>query len=129
MGLIESMLINSAERVDPIASEKIRNEPAGHQGPLWAQTIRGRVSDAQIAALIPHAEKELKEVAKDRNSFVHALFVGDYVERGYVKPGYQTTSARRSRTGESRSTSDLQSIRDRAAKLSCLIDKIANAVR
>jgi hypothetical protein len=52
----------------------------------------------------------------------------DYVEAGYFEPGIQTTSARRSKTGKSRSTGDLQGIRDRAAKLSRLIDQIAKAV-
>jgi hypothetical protein len=128
MGLIESMLIKSAVRVDPVASRKIQNTAAGGLGRLWAKAISGRVSDAQIAALIPHAERELKEVAENRNDFVHALFEGDYVERGYVEPGYQATSARRSKTGKTRPTSDLQSIRDRAATLSCLVEQIANAV-
>jgi hypothetical protein len=126
MGLIENLLIESAERVDPSVSQKIKGQTAAGQGPLWAKAMTGRVRDAQLAALLPDAEREIREVAKDRNDFVHALFEGDYV-KGYVQPGYQTTSARRSTTGKRRPTADLQSIRDRAAKLSCLIDQIAKA--
>jgi hypothetical protein len=92
------------------------------------KAIIGRVKDAQIAALLPDAEREIREVAEDRNDFVLALFEGDYVDAGYFEPGIQTTSARRSKTGKSRSTDDLQGIRNRAAKLSCLIDQIAKAV-
>jgi len=88
----------------------------------------GLVNNPQLAALLPAAEQEIREVAEDRNDFVHAVFEGDYVEAGYFEPGIQTTSARRSKTGKSRSTGDLQGIRDRAAKLSRLIDQIAKAV-
>jgi hypothetical protein len=130
MGLIESMLIKSAARIDGAASRKIQKAPgAGAQGQIWVNAIGGRVSDPKIAALIPDAEREIKEVAEDRNDFIHALFAGDYAAAGYMKPGYQTTSAKRNRTGKSRSTGDLQSIRDRAAKLSSLIDQIARAIR
>jgi len=126
MGLIESLLIESAARVDPSVSQKIRDQTAAGQAPLWAKAMIGRVKDARLTALLPDAERQIKEVAEDRNDFVHALFEGDYV-KGYVQPGYQTTSARRSKTGKSRPTADLQTIRDRAAKLSCLIDQIAKA--
>jgi hypothetical protein len=128
MGLIESLLIESAERVDPAIADKLKGRPAGAQGELWVNAMTGRINDAQIAALLPEAEREMREVAEDRNDFVHALFLGDYVD-GYVEPGYQTTSAWRNKTGVSRSTGDLQSIRDRAAKLSRLIDQISKAVR
>jgi hypothetical protein len=129
MGLIESMLIKSAERVDPAASKKIRKATGGGLGRLWAKAIIGHVSDPQIKALIPEAKRKIKEIAEDRNDFVHALFEGDYVERGYVEPGYQTTSATRSRTDEKRPTGDLHSIRDRAALLCCLVEQISNAVK
>jgi len=128
MGLIENMLIKSAKRVDPVAAQNITKEPAGRQGKLWADAVAGRVSDPQVAAQIPSVETQLGKLAEDRNDFIHALFIGDYVQ-GYVEPGYQTTSARRSKTGNIRSTGDLQNIRDRAATLSCLIDHVAGAVR
>ncbi|WP_166298324.1 hypothetical protein [Bradyrhizobium sp. 2S1] len=108
MGLIESVLIASAERVDPVASKKIRNATAGGQGQLWANAITGGVTDPQIAASVARAERELKQLAEDRNDFIHALFENDYVERGYMEPGIQTTSATRSKTGATRPTSDLE---------------------
>jgi hypothetical protein len=85
------------------------------------------VSDPAISAQIPIAQAEIVQLAEDRNDFIHALYKGVYVE-GYVKPGYQATSATRSKTGNSRSTNDLQSIRDRAATLSCVVDAIGKAV-
>jgi hypothetical protein len=53
------------------------------------------VGDPEIGTLILDAEREIKEVAKDRNDFIHALFAGDYAAAGYMGPGYQTTSAKR----------------------------------
>lgn len=129
MGLIESVLIASTERVDPVASKKIRNATAGGQGQLWANALAGRVTDPQIAATVTQAERELKQLAEDRNDFIHALFENDYVERGYMEPGIQTTSATRSKTGVTRPTTDLERIRSRAEAVFCLIDQIARSVR
>lgn len=124
MGLIESMLIESAERVDPAAAAKLSRLTAGPQAELWAKAISGRVIDPSASAMIPGVQAELAQLAEDRNDFIHALYKGDYVA-GYVQPGYQTTSAMRSKTGNSRPTSDLDSIRGRAATLSSLVDQIA----
>lgn len=128
MGLIENILIEAAERVDPIAARKIMSATAGRQGKLWAEAVTDRIGDPRLKSLMPSVEKQIADLAEDRNDFVHALFHGDYVEAGYVEPGYQTTSAKRSKTGNRRPTGDLQSIRDRAAELSCLIDQIARTV-
>ncbi|QHP70450.1 hypothetical protein EI171_26065 [Bradyrhizobium sp. LCT2] len=127
MGLVESLVIESAERADPIAAKKITTETAKQQAKLWAKALTGRIPDPRIAAQISIAAKEYEEVAEDRNAFVHALFEGVYA-RGYVQPGYQATTARRSKTGTTRSTSELQAIRDRAGALSCLIDQVARAI-
>ena len=58
------------------------------------------MSDPEIGTLILDVEREIKEVAKDRNDFIHALFAGDYAAAGYMGARYQTTSAKRNRTGE-----------------------------
>jgi hypothetical protein len=127
MGLIESLLIDSVEQFDAGVAGKLRKLTASPQAEAWATAIRGRVSDPAISVLIPAARTELVKLAEDRNDFIHALYENDYVD-GYVEPGYQTTSATRSKTGISRPTADLQSIRDRAATLSCKVDAIGKAV-
>jgi hypothetical protein len=127
MGLTEQMLIESAARFDAMAAGKIRQATATPQAALWAKAITGHAKDPKIAALIPVAQKELVAVADERNDFIHAIYTNDYVD-DYVEPGYQTTSVTRSKTGTSRPTSDLQAIRDRAAKLSCQIAQIASAI-
>jgi hypothetical protein len=127
MGLIEHILAQSVAPFDSVAAGKIRQATAKPQAGIWANAIRGRAKDPTIAALIPVAEKEIEEVAKERNDFIHALFTNDYAD-DYAQPGWQTTSATRSKTGKTRPTSDLSAIRDRAAKLSCLIAQIASAI-
>jgi len=127
MGLIENILIESVEPFDPAASIRLSGMPAGPQARLWMESINGRVTDPTVSALIPAARLELEQVAEDRNAFIHALYENDYVD-GYVEPGYQTTSATRSKTGTSRPTADLQRIRDRAATLSVMVDAIGKAV-
>jgi hypothetical protein len=122
MGLTEHMLIESAARFDPAASQKIRQLTAKPQAALWAKVIRRRVKDPKIAALIPDAKKELEAVAEERNDFIHALFTGNYAAPGYVAPGYQTTSATRSKTGKKRPTSDLRAIRDRSADKNAIFE-------
>lgn len=126
IGLNEHMLAQSAARFDPAAAASIRKAPGGLQGDIWAGAIKSRLREPELAARVAAAKQEIEDVAEERNDFIHALFEGDYVEAGYVEPGYQTTSAIRSKTGKARPVSDLITIRDRAAKLSCQIAQIAS---
>jgi hypothetical protein len=124
MGLTESILAETAERFDPAAAAKLRGEMAKRQASIWADVLRSETHDPTIIAQIDAAKKEIEAVAEERNDFVHALFKGDYVEAGYVEPGYQATSAIRSKTGIARPVRDVKAIRDRAAALSCTLAKI-----
>jgi hypothetical protein len=100
VGLTEYILAQTAERFNSTAADKIRRSTGGCVGAIWSAAI-GTVSDLKLAALIPLVKNEIEEVAEERNDFIHALFAGDYAEAGYMQPGYQTTSARRSKTGNS----------------------------
>ena len=121
MGLTESILAETAERFDLAAAARLRKTTAKPQAALWAEVVRNQTHDSNLIAQISAAEKEIEDVAEDRNDFVHALFEGDYAEADYVEPGYQATSAIRSKTGSIRPVSDLKTIRDRAAALSCSV--------
>jgi hypothetical protein len=68
-------------------------------------------------------------VSDSRNDFIHAWFAPDYVEAGYVEPGYQTTSATRIKSGLVRPVGDLTEARDRAAGLSCLMAHINYCIK
>lgn len=128
MGQVEDMMIESAAPVDPAAAAKLKTLPGGSpQAELWAATLSGHVSDQALAAQIMAVGAELMQFANDRNDFIHALYSGDYCV-GYVQPGYQATSATRSRTGSRRSTAELEAIRDRAATLSWSVDRVIKAI-
>ncbi len=92
-----------------------------------AATARG--AGEKVGPLTIDVAKEIEDFAKERNDFVHALFTGNYVSAGYASPGFQTTSARRSKTGRLRPTTDLPVIRDRAARLSCLVAHVDYCIR
>jgi hypothetical protein len=123
IGLTESILARTAGRFDRAAADKIKKSVAGRQAGLWADAIIGLNDDPEMTTLISIAKKEIKDVAEDRNDFVHALFSGDYAI-DYVAPGYQATSATRSKNGKTRPVSDLPAIREHVARLSCLIAHI-----
>jgi hypothetical protein len=127
VGQIEGMLIQSAEKIDAVASAKLKGLTATPQAKLWAETVAAPVSNSELPTLIQAARDELIRLAEDRNDFIHALYKGDYAD-GYFQPGYQTTSAHRSKTGNRRSTLELKDIRDRAAALSCSVAQIAGAI-
>jgi len=127
MGLIESILAETAERFDPLAAANLRKATAKPQAALWAKVVRGQTSDPGLLAQINTAVRN-RTSAEERNDFIHALFEGDYIYADYIEPGYQTTSAIRSKTGTSRPVSDLEAIRHRAAALSCTLAQIDRAI-
>lgn len=128
VGQIEDMMIESVAPVDPAAAEELKTIPGGApQAKRWADILSWRVSDQALASQIMAIGGELSQFADDRNDFIHALYSGDYCV-GYVQPGYQATSATRHRTGNNRSTAELEAIRDRAATLSWSIDRVIKAI-
>jgi DNA-binding transcriptional LysR family regulator len=127
MGQIDHMQADSAERFDPSVAKRIRGLTSGQTAAPWARLLKAQAKDQATVNLISSAENEINAVAEERNAFIHALYTNDWAD-GYAEPGYQTTSATRSKTGTTRSTSQLESIRDRAAKLSCLIGQIASTI-
>lgn len=128
VGQIEDMMIESVAPVDPAAAEKLKAlSGLGPQAEQWANALSWRVSDQALASQIMDLGGELMQFAGDRNDFIHALYSGDYCV-AYVQPGYQATSATRHRTGNNRSTAELEAIRDRAATLSWCVDRVIKAI-
>jgi hypothetical protein len=126
MGQVDHTMVRTVGRllsVDAAAAAKIMGSTrVADNSAIWAQVIRNRVTNQpEIAQLIAIAQGAISDMAELRNGFIHAIYSGDYVEAGYVKPGYQTTSAKRIKSGKRRSTSELRGARDKAATLSCLV--------
>ena len=123
LGWTDDLMAQMVDRVDR-SMQLSRMTNVRQRTRAWADAMRGTHSDPAIGRLIDIAEARYPTFAELRNDFVHALFEGDYVEAGYVEPGYQTTSATRHRTGITRPTSDLDEARDMAAAFSCLFAHI-----
>lgn len=101
---------------------------------IWASLIRLRSKDEDVLWQVEHALKEIQEVSAGRNDFVHAFFeqkltsIEVMVSDGnsidvYGREGPPTARRVRSQNKQ-RPVTELQQVRDRAARLSCLIAHI-----
>jgi hypothetical protein len=77
VGQIEGMLIQSAEKIDAVASAKLKGLTATPQAKLWAEMVGAPVSNSELSTLILAARDELIRLAEDRNDFIHALYKGE----------------------------------------------------
>ena len=126
LGWTDHAMIETAERLDSSAADRMRRSitvPAAVA--YWCYTIKNcRNTPSELGRLVDLAAKERNRIAIDRDEFIHALFTGKFaVVLGHLAPGYKTT------TGATRSTSEIQELRDRAATLSCLVAHIDHCLK
>ena len=131
LGWTDHTMIETAERLDQQTADRMRRSiTVPNAVAHWSYAIKNRQNiPSDMVRLIDIAATERKKIAEDRNDFIHALFTGTYAAPGYVAPGYQTTIATRIRTEATRSTSEIQELRDRAATLSCLVAHIDHCMK
>jgi hypothetical protein len=124
MGQTDNILLGTVARllnVDKSAAREIMGSTRIENNvSIWGRVVRDRFSSPEVSSLVLVAATQISDLARRRNDFIHALYTNDYAD-GYVQPGYQTTTATRIRSGRSRPTSDLQSTRELAATVSCLV--------
>ena len=114
LGLTDHVMIETVARLDQSAVDKMKrstNVPYAvaiwaYAVKGWAYAIGGRTNSPDVSKLVDIAVRERKEIAEILNDFIHSLFTRDFV------------------AGKTRTTSELQALRDRAATLSCLIEHI-----
>jgi hypothetical protein len=133
MGQSDNILLGTVARLlnisqstarDIMGSTRIDNNVS-----IWARVIRDRFDSPEISSFVEIATTKINDLSSLRNDFIHALYTNDYIDN-YVEPGYQMTTATRIRSGKSRSTNEIQTARDLAAMVSCLvahIDHLATA--
>ncbi len=96
---------------------------------IWASVIKNRTADEDVLWLIEHAIEEIKLTSKARNDFIHSVFSRtSYFADGFSFPSQQTV-ARRVRNASPRPITDLPSVINQAARLSCLVAHIDHLVR
>jgi hypothetical protein len=131
LGWTDHTMIETAERLDSSAADRIRRSTTVPTAvAYWSYAIRNRQNiPSDLARLVDLAAKERNKIAIDRDDFIHALFTEDFAVPGHMAPGYQTTTAAGISTGATRSTSEIQELRDRAATLSCLVAHIDHCMK
>ncbi len=106
---------------------------------IWSLAIAHKTKDLDILWLVSHAKSEVQAVARGRNDFVHAVYYerlesGAYTfsssnEYAEIRPdSSESTFAQRIKTGKRKSVTELAALRDKAARLSCLIAHIGRVI-
>ena len=148
LGLVDDEMVKLAEfllKVDRKAANTIMGSTSvATNATIWAETIRTRSANEDALWLVKHAQEEVQAVSAGRNDFVHAAFETQTINFGgsfgssafgmeTFGGGSYTVStgvalARRVKTGKKTSLEKLPILRDRAARLSCLICHISHIV-
>ena len=116
------------------ASKIMGSTNARTNSDIWATLIGERTNDARLLELVKHACAEMAAVQSGRNGFVHADFRAAFqfgnswvTVRGGEDAEYEGAEviATRIRDVKKRThVAELRSLRDRAARLSCLVAHI-----
>jgi hypothetical protein len=101
---------------------------------IWAAVIHERTPDENLRSLVQHAQSEIQGISEGRNDFIHAVFdvnvltfAGDALTFNGEALTLGPLSARRVKKDKAaRSVEELRPIRDRAARLSCLVTHISH---
>jgi hypothetical protein len=132
LGWTDHTMIETAERLDSSAADRMRRSTTVPTAvAYWSYAIKNRQNiPSELGRLVDLAAKERNRIAIDRDDFIHALFTGKFAAvLGHMAPGYQTTKVAGISTGATRSTSEIQELRDRAAMLSCLVAHIDHCMK
>jgi hypothetical protein len=103
---------------------------------VWLAVIRDKCADSDLVGLAEQIKRDMAEAVKGRNDFVHALFARTTADgRGIhlstnppiVEDGIPV--AVRARTRNQRPASDIQAVRNSAAKISREIAHLNHCIR
>jgi hypothetical protein len=105
-------------------------------GTIWKYLIEHATDDLDLRWLAKHAFDEMGAVSKGRNDFIHAAFYEALETGGYIystsneyvelpPESSEMTRAHRVRIGARTPISELPSLIERAARLSCLVAHLA----
>jgi hypothetical protein len=107
--LADHTMIETVGRLDEPAADRMkRSTDVKYSIATWSYAVKGCNKSPDVAKLVDLAVRERKEIAENRNDFVHSLSTGGYAAR---------------------SISELEALRDRAASLSCLIAHIDHCMK
>lgn len=132
LGQVDDLMIQTVERlllVNRDAANKIMgSSKIADNVAIWASIINNRAADEDVLWLIELASKEIEVISCARNDFIHGVFSSVLqMADGFSIPSYPTV-VRRVRNTKFRPISDLPSVIDKAARLSCLMAHIDHLV-
>ncbi len=132
LGLVDDLMIQTVERlmnVDRAAANTIMgSSKIADNSAIWKSVIKNRTTDEDIIWLIEHAMREIELTSKARNDFIHSVFSRTLsLADGFSIPVHRTV-ARRVRSDNPRPITDLPSVIDQAARLSCLVAHIDHLI-
>ncbi|PBC02521.1 hypothetical protein [Mesorhizobium sp. WSM3860] len=141
IGQVDEILIRTVAHlltVERMAANRIMGATKiSDNAGIWSELVRAKTTDEKILWLVSHAMVEIQSVSAARNDFVHAWFQmvrrdGAWAD-GVWKEGVwcdgvwgdkAVLEARRVKSDKPRPLSELPIVRDRAARLSCLVAHI-----
>jgi hypothetical protein len=134
-GQIEYLMQNAVQQIlqtDQKTTLKILGSTSiGTNVDIWCSVIKTKCKLPPVIEVAERVNSEIGTLAQGRNDFVHALFAtGNFpVGGGFslisgAKPVGGTPVAVRSKTGKQRALSEIQGVRDTAARLSCAMAHI-----
>lgn len=138
MGQIDENMVTGITgliRVDrPTANAIMGSTKVQDNANIWAMIIRQRHKDKRLLWLVDVAVKEFQALTTGRNDFMHAFYVeldektgtSRWAPNPLVWDEAWPTHAKRVRTGKSRPATDIKTVRDHAAWLSCLIAHVSD---
>lgn len=123
----------------PAANRIMGSSKVSDNSMIWSETIRNRTSDENTLWLVQVACKEIQEISKGRNDFVHAVFSDQvfFTDDGASAGGYLSGGiwerhppfARRVRNmQQQRPVTDLQQVRDQAVYLLNLLRHVDHVI-
>jgi hypothetical protein len=132
LGQVDDLLIQTVERllsVNRDAANKIMgSSKIGDNVAIWTNVINNRTSDEDVLWFIEIASKEIEVISCARNDFIHGIFSNVLqMADGFSVPSYPTV-ARRVRNTKFRPMSELPSVIDKAARISCLVAHIDHLI-
>jgi hypothetical protein len=132
LGQVDDLMVQTVERllnVDRTAANIIMgSSKIGDNSAIWANVIKNRTADEDVLWFIELASKEIEVISCARNDFIHGVFSTVFqLANGFSIPSYPTV-VRGVRNTKLRPMSELPSVIDKAARLSCLMAHIDHLV-
>ena len=132
LGWTDRIMIETAERLDSSTADRMRRSTTVPTAvAYWSYAIKKRLNlPSELGRLVDLAAKERNKIAIDQDDYIHALFTGKFAAvLAHMAPDYPKTTVAGISAGATRSTSEIQELRDRAAMLSCLVAHIDHSMK